>query len=82
MAGRKLVKFCMDIMPRMTNKKLIVFNFLHSEKPTRELLEVMRWNDDYAIAYDPLRMRITNLTWPNLTKTHSFTRDTRLHEFH
>jgi hypothetical protein len=29
---------------------------------TRALLEVVRWNDDDAIAHDPLRMRITNLT--------------------
>jgi hypothetical protein len=33
----------------------------------RELLEVVRWNDDDVIAHGHLRIRITNLTQPNLT---------------
>jgi hypothetical protein len=43
-------------------RKLIDFNFWHSVISTGELLAVVRWNDDDAIAHDPLRMRITNLT--------------------
>jgi hypothetical protein len=31
------------------------------------MLEIMRWNDDDAIAHDHLRMRITSQTQPNLT---------------
>jgi hypothetical protein len=61
--------------------KLIIFKFLHSAVPTRRLLEVVRWNVD-AIAHDPLRMHISNLTKPNLTWPKPFTSDVCLHAFH
>jgi hypothetical protein len=42
--------------------------------PTEQLLQFVRWNDDDATTYDPLRMRITNLTqlyqpYPNPTSS-------------
>jgi hypothetical protein len=49
--------------------KPVLCNFLHLVIPMWQLLDVVKWNYDdsilYAcvvIAYDPLRMRITNLT--------------------
>jgi hypothetical protein len=39
----------------------------HSVLPTWRLLQVVRWNDDYTITHDLLRMRITHLTHPNQT---------------
>lgn len=38
----------------------MIFNLLHSIM--RQLLDVVRWNDDEAIAHDDLRMFITNST--------------------
>jgi hypothetical protein len=57
MAGRELMKFGMDCKQ--------IFNFPPSAIPARQMLEVAGWNGDDAIAYDPLRMRITDLTEPN-----------------
>jgi hypothetical protein len=34
---------------------------------TNLILKVVRRDDDDAITHDPLRMRITSRTWPNLT---------------
>jgi hypothetical protein len=62
-----------------------VFNFLHSIIPTLRHLEVVRWNNDDAIAHDPLRMRITFLTNPNLTQLHPnlpLASDNHQYEFH
>jgi hypothetical protein len=52
-AGRKLLKFFMDIMPLVINDdSYIIFHFLHS----REWLEVVRCNGDNAIAHATLRI--------------------------
>jgi hypothetical protein len=53
--------------------KLHIFKFLHSVIPASQLLEIVRWNYDDAIAHGPLRMRITNLTKLNSTKSEHFT---------
>jgi hypothetical protein len=42
--------------------KLRIFNFLFPIIATKELFEVVTWNDNDATAHDPLRMRITNIT--------------------
>jgi hypothetical protein len=42
--------------------KIIPFNFLSSVTTTWRLIEFVTWNDDDAIALDPLRMLITDLT--------------------
>jgi hypothetical protein len=42
MAGRKFMKFCMDIMPLCYKCKLTVFNILHTLIPAREMFEVVR----------------------------------------
>lgn len=41
---------------------LIIYAFLHSAKPSWWMVKVARWDDNDAITYDTLRMRITNLT--------------------
>jgi hypothetical protein len=61
--------------------KLIIFNFQLSAVPTRQLLEVVRRNDD-TTTHDPLRMRITNLTKPNPTLPKHFESYVRLCAFH
>jgi hypothetical protein len=48
--------------------KIVLCNFSHSVISTWRL-PGLRWSDDDAITYDPLRMRITNLTYPNQTWT-------------
>jgi hypothetical protein len=55
------MKFFVDVMPQVTDEKSVC-NFPNSAVPTREFLKVVRWNGDDAIAHDPLRLRITNLT--------------------
>jgi hypothetical protein len=46
------------------------------------MLKVTRWNVNDAIVHDHLRMCITNLTVPNVTRTILFTCDIRLYAFH
>jgi hypothetical protein len=57
MAGRKLLKFGIDVMPQATATN----SFLQSSLPTLLLLKLARWNND-TITHDPLR--ITNPTKP------------------
>jgi hypothetical protein len=43
------------------------FTYFRLSHYARRMLKVAKWDDDDAISHDPLRMRITNLTIPNLT---------------
>jgi hypothetical protein len=50
---------------------------------TRQLHEVVRWNDDDATTHTPLCICIMNLTKPSLTTSSNiFTSDVRLHFFY
>jgi hypothetical protein len=51
---------CVELKP-------IIFNFVLSVNKTRDLLDFVRWNDEYDTAHDPLRIRTTNLSLPNCT---------------
>jgi hypothetical protein len=42
--------------------KFMLLYFIHLVIPTRQLQEIVSWNDDDAITHELLRMRITDLT--------------------
>lgn len=49
--------------------KLTLFNFLQLTLPVWRMLEFVRWGKYDAVTYDLLGMRITGLTYSNLTQS-------------
>jgi hypothetical protein len=58
MAARLYMKLGMDVVPQVTDyTKRTLFNIIHSVIPTWRILEVVRLNNDGAIAYAILCVR-------------------------
>jgi hypothetical protein len=77
--GRKLIKFGVDVMPYVTIGN-IIFNFVLSTNPTRQLLEIVRWNDNDYTTNDPPRM--PSLTSPFRAELNLFKSDAHVYRFH
>jgi hypothetical protein len=66
MVGQNLIKFGMDIIPWVTIQNTYFRTFLHFVIPSWRILKFASWDEDDIISHDPLRMRITSLTVPNV----------------